>query len=32
MLPDYGGATVKLGDKEFHLYRDEEILGLIENP
>jgi chaperonin GroES len=27
LLPEYGGHTVKLGDDEFHLYRDEDILG-----
>ncbi|KAH7516342.1 10 kDa chaperonin, mitochondrial [Ziziphus jujuba] len=27
LLPEYGGTQVKLGDKEFHLYRDEDILG-----
>ena len=32
MLPEYGGQSVKLGDKELFLYRDEEILGLIEQP
>ena len=27
LLPEYGGHTVKLGEDEFHLYRDEDILG-----
>ncbi|XP_038994152.1 10 kDa chaperonin, mitochondrial-like [Hibiscus syriacus] len=27
LLPEFGGSQVKLGDKEFHLYRDEDILG-----
>ncbi|XP_043696144.1 10 kDa chaperonin, mitochondrial-like [Telopea speciosissima] len=29
LLPDYGGTQVKLGDKEFHLYRDDDILGTL---
>ncbi|KAL3501884.1 hypothetical protein ACH5RR_036333 [Cinchona calisaya] len=29
LLPDYGGTQVKLGEKEFHLYRDEDILGTL---
>ena len=27
LLPEYGGHTVKLGEDEYHLYRDEDILG-----
>lgn len=28
LLPEYGGHTVKLGEvEEYHLYRDEDILG-----
>ncbi|CAK4066458.1 unnamed protein product [Aphanomyces euteiches] len=27
LLPEYGGSTLKLGEDEFHLYRDDEILG-----
>mmetsp|Transcript_44824 Transcript_44824/g.72995 ORF Transcript_44824/g.72995 Transcript_44824/m.72995 type:complete len:102 (-) Transcript_44824:70-375(-) len=30
LLPEYGGMTVKLGDKELHLFRDEDIMGIIE--
>ena len=31
LLPEYGGSTVKLsGDKEYHIYRDDDILGLLE--
>ena len=31
LLPEYGGSTVKLdGDQEYHIYRDEDILGLLE--
>uniref|UniRef100_A0A1D1XVF3 Protein groES n=1 Tax=Anthurium amnicola TaxID=1678845 RepID=A0A1D1XVF3_9ARAE len=29
LLPEYGGTEVKLNDKEYHLYRDEEILGTL---
>ncbi|XP_042502925.1 10 kDa chaperonin, mitochondrial-like [Macadamia integrifolia] len=31
LLPDYGGTQVKLGDKEYHLYRDEDILGTLHD-
>ncbi|KAE9599749.1 hypothetical protein Lal_00045990 [Lupinus albus] len=31
LLPEYGGAEVKLGDKEYHLYRDDDILGLLHD-
>ncbi|XP_059462213.1 10 kDa chaperonin-like [Corylus avellana] len=29
LLPDFGGTQVKLGDKEYLLYRDEDILGTL---
>ncbi|XP_022726699.1 10 kDa chaperonin, mitochondrial-like [Durio zibethinus] len=29
LLPEFGGTQVKLGEKEFHLYRDEDILGTL---
>uniref|UniRef100_A0A2P2IQP9 Protein groES n=1 Tax=Rhizophora mucronata TaxID=61149 RepID=A0A2P2IQP9_RHIMU len=29
LLPEYGGTQVKLNDKEFFLYRDEDILGTL---
>ncbi|XP_073146827.1 10 kDa chaperonin, mitochondrial-like [Henckelia pumila] len=29
LLPEYGGTQVKLGEKEYHLYRDEDILGIL---
>ncbi|PWA64487.1 groES-like family protein [Artemisia annua] len=29
LLPEYGGQEVKLGDKEYHLFRDEDILGTL---
>ena len=32
LLPAYGGTTVKLSDdKELNIYRDEEIVGLLED-
>jgi chaperonin GroES len=27
LLPEYGGHTIKVGDEELHLYRDEDILA-----
>uniref|UniRef100_K3X7X4 10 kDa chaperonin n=1 Tax=Globisporangium ultimum (strain ATCC 200006 / CBS 805.95 / DAOM BR144) TaxID=431595 RepID=K3X7X4_GLOUD len=30
LLPEYGGSVVKLGSEEFHLFRDEDILGKLE--
>ena len=27
LLPEYGGHTVKIGEDELHLYREEDILG-----
>lgn len=30
LLPDYGGQTLKLGDEELSLFRDEDILGKFE--
>ncbi|WOL16985.1 hypothetical protein Cni_G25773 [Canna indica] len=31
LLPEYGGTEVKLGEKEYHLYRDEDILGTLRD-
>ncbi|XP_010262065.1 PREDICTED: 10 kDa chaperonin-like [Nelumbo nucifera] len=31
LLPEYGGTQVKLGDKEYHLYRDDDILGTLHD-
>ncbi|XP_061366309.1 10 kDa chaperonin, mitochondrial-like [Gastrolobium bilobum] len=31
LLPDYGGTQIKLDDKEFHLFRDEDILGILRD-
>ncbi|CAK9157578.1 unnamed protein product [Ilex paraguariensis] len=31
VLPDYGGTQVFLCDKEYHLYRDEDIPGTLHD-
>ncbi|XP_057953214.1 10 kDa chaperonin, mitochondrial-like [Malania oleifera] len=31
LLPEYGGTEVKLGDKEYRLYRDDDILGTLHD-
>ncbi|CAL5354868.1 hypothetical protein ACSBR2_039686 [Camellia fascicularis] len=31
LLPEYGGTQVKLGEKEYHLYRDDDILGTLHD-
>ncbi|GMH15168.1 hypothetical protein Nepgr_017009 [Nepenthes gracilis] len=31
LLPEYGGTQVKLGDKDYHLYRDDDILGTLHD-
>uniref|UniRef100_A0A7N0UY95 Protein groES n=1 Tax=Kalanchoe fedtschenkoi TaxID=63787 RepID=A0A7N0UY95_KALFE len=31
LLPEYGGSQVKLGDKEYHLYIDDDILGTLHD-
>ncbi|XP_062167478.1 10 kDa chaperonin-like [Alnus glutinosa] len=31
LLPEFGGTQVKLGDKEYHLFRDEDILGTLHD-
>lgn len=31
LLPEYGGSQIKLFDKEFHLFRDEDILGILRD-
>ena len=30
LLPDYGGSKVKLGGTEYHVYRDSDILGILQ--
>ncbi|KAL6523160.1 10 kDa chaperonin [Orobanche hederae] len=31
LLPEYGGTEIKLWEKEYHLYRDEDILGTLHD-
>ncbi|KAL6548077.1 hypothetical protein OROHE_009139 [Orobanche hederae] len=31
LLPEYGGTEIKLSEKEYHLYRDEDILGTLHD-
>ncbi|XAR72248.1 hypothetical protein NMG60_11018824 [Bertholletia excelsa] len=31
LLPDYGGTQIKLDDKEYHLFRDDDILGTLHD-
>eukprot|EP01018_Ginkgo_biloba_P020068 Gb_41258 [translate_table: standard] len=31
LLPEYGGTEVKLGEKEYHLFRDDDILGILQD-
>ncbi|KAM6576814.1 hypothetical protein CsatB_028651 [Cannabis sativa] len=31
LLPEYGGTEVKLADKEYHLYREDDILGTLHD-
>ncbi|DAZ97718.1 TPA: hypothetical protein N0F65_009617 [Lagenidium giganteum] len=31
LLPEYGGSVVKLGEEDFHLFRDDDILGKLDN-
>lgn len=30
MLPEYGGQVIKMGEEEFFLFRDSDILGKLE--
>ena len=30
LLPEYGGSTIKMGDEELHLFRDDDVLGILE--
>jgi chaperonin GroES len=33
LLPEYGGNKVTLGDeKDYYVYRDDDILGLLNEP
>ena len=29
LLPEYGGSTIKLNDEEVHVYRDDDIVGVL---
>ena len=29
LLPEYGGSTIKLSKDEFHIYRDDDIVGIL---
>ena len=29
LLPEYGGSTVKLASEEYHIYRDDDIVGIL---
>ena len=31
LLPEYGGNTIKLDGKEFNIYRDSELLGILRD-
>ncbi|KAI9009517.1 chaperonin 10-like protein [Gaertneriomyces semiglobifer] len=31
LLPSYGGSSVKIGEKEYFLYKDSELLARLEN-
>ncbi len=31
ILPDFGGSKVKLGEGDFFVYRDSEVLGVLKN-
>ncbi|XP_002162621.1 10 kDa heat shock protein, mitochondrial [Hydra vulgaris] len=31
LLPEYGGTKIELGDKEYVIFRDSELLGKFEN-
>ena len=30
VIPRYGGTDLKLGDEEYQIYRDEDIVGIIK--
>merc|ERR1712083_936831 len=31
VIPQYGGMPIKLDNEEYHIYRDEDIVGIIED-
>merc|ERR1712086_90765 len=30
LLPEYGGSPLKLDEEEYHVFRDEDIVGILE--
>ena len=32
LLPEYGGAAIKLDGEELFVYRDDDIVGILEEP
>ena len=32
LLPDFGGSRIELSEGEFYLYKDTELLGVLEEP
>ncbi|VWU49397.1 10 kDa chaperonin, putative [Hepatocystis sp. ex Piliocolobus tephrosceles] len=31
VLPEYGGSSLKIDGEEFHVYRDDDIIGIIKD-
>ena len=31
VLPEYGGSSIELHDGEYHIYKDSDISGVLEN-
>eukprot|EP00249_Psilotum_nudum_P007517 c20619_g1_i1 orf=183-485(+) len=31
LLPEYGGTQVKLGEKELYIYRDNDLIGILQD-
>lgn len=31
LLPPYGGSEIKLGDEDYFIFRDEDILGVLKD-
>uniref|UniRef100_A0A0G4G273 10 kDa chaperonin n=1 Tax=Chromera velia CCMP2878 TaxID=1169474 RepID=A0A0G4G273_9ALVE len=31
IVPEYGGMTLKFDDEEFHIFRDEDIVGVLKS-
>jgi chaperonin GroES len=30
LLPEYGGQKIELNDEEYHLFREDDILGIMD--